>query len=250
MKLQHCFIKLTALAALLLASSSAVGTPDKQADCRGCHNDVFRNGMSLSNFQAITNLVKVFTVTRGQTVPIGIQVTNSYGGNYGLSLLNLNAAGNTNPTNHLSYTGDPAWDNRVKASVNWFTIGPIDTDPASWTNNLTIHSNTPPDLYLVQVQMAGLDSFSTMWSQLEDFYIQVLAAAPTAPVITSLGLSGTQFSVAVATSNGFTYYLEYKILLTNANWSFAASLPGNGAVQTLTDTNATNSQRFYQIRVQ
>ena len=239
-----------AVAALLLVPSSAVAGPDKNADCRSCHSDIFRNGMSLMNFQATTNLLKIFTVIRGQALPIGIQVTNGYSGNYGLSLLNLRVAGNANPTNRLSYTGDPAWANRLKASVNWFTIGPISTVPRLWTNNITILSNTPPDLYLVQVQMAGTGFDSFQWSQLEDFYIRVLTPVPPTPLITSPTRSGTQFSVQVTTASGFTYYLEYKTSLTNLIWNVAASVPGNGAVQTLTDTTATDPQRVYRVMVQ
>ena len=240
-----------AVAALLLVASSAVATPDKSANCRSCHNDeIFKNGMSLTNFQATTNLQKIFRVIRGQVLPIGIQVTNGYGGNYGLSLLNLSVAGNANPTNRLSFTGDPAWANRVQASVNWFTIGPTNPVPRLWTHNLTVRTNTPVDLYLVQVQMAGNDEFSIRWSQLEDFYIQVLTPVPPTPLITSPTRSGTQFSVQVAMSNGFTYYLEFKTSLSITNWSVATSVAGNGAVQTLTDTGATDPQRFYRVRVQ
>lgn len=47
-----------------------------------------------------------------------------------------------------------------------------------------------------------------------------------------------------------TCYLEFKTSLSITNWSVATSVAGNGAVQTLTDTGATDRQRFYRVRVQ
>jgi hypothetical protein len=56
--------------------------------------------------------------------------------------------------------------------------------------------------------------------------------------------------VQVATSSSFTYYLEYETDLTTTNWNVADQTLGDGTIQSLTDTTANDSQRFYQVRVQ
>jgi hypothetical protein len=77
-----------------------------------------------------------------------------------------------------------------------------------------------------------------------------VAAAPPVPVLQAPQRSGNSFSVQVPTTDGFTYYLEYKTNLTALTWSAAAQTPGNGTSKTLTDTTATDSWRFYHARVQ
>ena len=72
-----------------------------------------------------------------------------------------------------------------------------------------VKTNTPADFYTINSQMAGYDAASKMWSQQESFYIQVVAAPPPAPAILAPHWSGGSFSVQVATTSGFTYYLEY-----------------------------------------
>jgi hypothetical protein len=98
--------------------------------------------------------------------------------------------------------------------------------------------------------MAGYDAASEMWSQQESFYVQVVAAAPPSPTLLAPHRSGSSFSVQVATTSGFTYYLDYKTNLAATAWTTAAQTPGDGTSKTLTDTTATDSQRFYRVRVQ
>jgi hypothetical protein len=54
--------------------------------------------------------------------------------------------------------------------------------------------------------------------------------------------------VQVTTASGFTYFLEYKISLTDATWMPATQAAGTGGAITLTDTNAVLTQRFYRVR--
>jgi hypothetical protein len=212
--------------------------------------------MYLVGNQSTTNLGqglwKVYRVTQGQTAAIGIQLTNRYASTYGLSLLNLNNPGNANAANRLAYTGDATWANRTDGSINYFTLGPSsEAFPQSKTNNLLIKTNTPADIYPVQLQMAG--PANGEWSQVENFYIQVLPAAlppPNAPVITSPTFNAGQFSVTVATETGHTYYLEYKTALTNAAWLPASQLPGDGSAKVLVDSAAGDPRRFYRVRTQ
>ncbi len=223
-------------------------------NCQECHT-VPQNGMVILNFQTTTNLGaglrKVFQVSPGQTAVIELNVTNGHGGDYGLNINNLGAGGVNNSSDHLDCTADPTWTSYFPGTTtNFFMAGPASTSPNLWTFNLAVKTNTPADFYTINSQMAGYDATSQMWSQQESFYVQVVAAAPLAPVILAPRWSGGSFSVQVATTNGFTYYLEYKIDLTATTWTATAQTPGDGTSKTLTDTTASDAQRFYHVRVQ
>jgi hypothetical protein len=222
-------------------------------NCAGCHT-VPQSGMAIVNFQTTTNLGnglrKVFKVSPGQTAVIQLRVTNSYGGNYALNINNLDAGGVNNSSDHLAYTADPKWTSYFPGTTtNFLMAGCATNSPNLWTFNLVVKTTTPADFYTVNSQMAGYYS-STMWSQQESFYVQVVDAAPPVPVLQAPQRSGNSFSVQIATTSGFTYYLEYKTNLTAPAWNVAAQTPGNGASKPLTDATATDSWRFYHARVQ
>jgi hypothetical protein len=236
----------------LCCALNAGATPDRGANCAACHTDAFKNGMALANFQGTTNLgaglLKVFQVRPGSTAAIQLNVTNGYGGNYGLTINNLGSGGFSNAAHHLVFTPDPTWTSR--SSGTYFTVGPTGISPDLWTFNLLVQTNTPLDFYTVQAQMAGFDSGALLWSQQESFYVQVMAATAPRPLIVAPHRVGSSFSVQVATTSGFTYYLEYKSALSAASWVTAAQTAGDGTVKTLNDTTATDPQRFYRVRVQ
>jgi hypothetical protein len=222
-------------------------------NCAGCHT-VPQNGMGILNFQTTTNLGnglrKVFKVSAGQTAVIQLNVTNNHGGDYALNINNLDAGGVNKGGDHLAYTADPTWTQYFPGTAtNFFMAGCASSSPELWTFKLVVKTNAPPDFYAVNSQMAGYYS-STMWSQQESFYVQVVANVPPVPVLQSPRRSSTSFSVRVATTSGFTYYLEYKTNLTAPTWNAASQTPGNGTIETLTDTTATDSSRFYHARVQ
>lgn len=244
------------LAGLILATlaASAQATPDRGANCASCHNDQFKNGMAVLNFQILTNLGsglhKVFQVRPGHTNTIQFSVTNGYGGNYSVTINNLNGNGYYTATHHLSYIADNTWAARGSGSGAYFTIGPVSSSPTTWNFNLAVQTNAPIDFYSIESQMAGLDSGSFLWAQTEPFYVQVIAASAPQPLITNPHLSGNSMSVQVASVSGFTYYLEYRTNLTIGTWLPIAQTAGNGGVLTLTDAGATDQQRFYRVRVQ
>jgi hypothetical protein len=252
----YCFIRiarwLCAASAVVLCTVTASALPDYDVDCRSCHGTA-KNGMALTGFQTQTNLgaglLKVFKVIAGQTAAIQLSVTNRYGGNYGLNVNSLDSSGFNNAADHMSYTLDAAWDNQMSGS--WFTVGPTATSPTTWTFNLAVNASTPADYYPVETQMAGRDSSNAKWSQVESFYIQVVpvAARPT-PILLVPRHTGSTFSVDVATTSGFTYYLEYRTNLTTGIWTAATQASGDGTVKTLTDSAASGSQRLYHVRVQ
>ena len=176
-------------------------------------------------------------------------MTKSYGGSYALNINNLDAGGVNNSSDHLAYTADPNWTSYFPGTAtNFFMAGCATASPQLWTFNLVVKTNTPTDFYTVNSQMAGYYS-STMWSQQESFYVQVVAAVPPVPVLQTPQRSGSSFSVRVATTNGFTYYLEYKTNLTATTWNAATQTSGDGTIKTLTGSTATNSWRVYHAHV-
>lgn len=242
--------------ALLLGTVSAVAKPGFRANCQECHDEAFKDGMFLAGYQTSTDLgvglKRVFQAIQGESTMITIEVTNDFNGTYGLSLLNLTAPGHDTPANQLDYTGDAAWDERNVNSVNFFTVGPNGTSPRTWTFNLGVSSNTPPDFYLVQMQMAGDDG--RLWSQIEDFYIEIQSATlppATPPLIASPSVVGEQFMLTVTTENGYTYHLDYKAELSDPSWTMDADqVSGDGGSHVLTDPSAIGPRRFYQVRVE
>ena len=216
-------------------------------NCAGCHT-VPQNGMAIVNFQTTTNLGsglrKVFKVSPGQTAVIQLSVTNNYGGSYALNINNLDAGGVNNSSDHLAYTADPAWTHYFPGTTtNFFMAGCANSSPNLWTFNLVVKTNTPADFYTINSQMAGYYA-STMWSQQESFYVQVVAAAPPVPVLQAPQRSGNSFSVQVATTSGFTYYLEYKTNLTAPTWNAACPNPGRRHDQ---DPNGYHGDRLVAV---
>ena len=240
-----------ALGTLALAGRALGGF---YVDCAICHQ-VPQNGMTLVNFQTVTNLGagarKVFQVTAGQTAVIQLSVTNGYGGNYGLNVNNLGAGGVNDSSDHLACVPDPTWASYFPGtSTNFYLAGCSSTSPEVWTFNLAVKTNTPADFYALNTQMAGYDAASQMWSQQETFYVQVVSPLPPAPAMVAPGRAGSSFSVQVPTAGGFTYYLEFTTNAAGPTWTAVAQVAGDGTSHVLTDTGATGPQRFYHVRVE
>ncbi|MGD0816636.1 MAG: hypothetical protein ABSA83_23850 [Verrucomicrobiota bacterium] len=175
-------------------------------NCAGCHT-VPQNGVNIVNYQTTTNLgaglLKVFEVNPGQTAVIQLNVTNSYGGEYGLNINNLDAGGVVNGSDHMTYTADPTWTSYFPGTTtNFFMAGCATTSPDLWTFNLVVKTNTPTDFYTVKAQMAGYDSASSMWSQQESFYVRVVSTVP------SLSISSSSTNVIVSWPAIGSYILQ------------------------------------------
>lgn len=61
--------------------------------------------------------------------------------------------------------------------------------------------------------------------------------------------TGTNFSLSFPTATNRTYTIERTVSLTPASWNPLATVPGNGSMRTVINTNATNVQQFYRVRV-
>lgn len=71
------------------------------------------------------------------------------------------------------------------------------------------------------------------------------------PVLTSLGLSGTNFQFQFSTQTGASNTVEYAMNLNPPiAWTLLRSLVSTGAVMSVTDFTATNDTRFYRVRSQ
>ena len=70
------------------------------------------------------------------------------------------------------------------------------------------------------------------------------------PTITKITATGANVSVSFQSVSNLNYTLEYKNQLTNGTWIILSpSLPGNGGVLMLQDTNALPTSRFYRILI-
>jgi hypothetical protein len=107
--------------------------------------------------------------------------------------------------------------------------------------------------------LAACDNFSTVPAGLSNVLavasgyfnnLALLGAAPPPSQVAALlpTVDSNGFSVSLPTQSGRAYRLEYKNSLEDANWIALPLVPGNGAVQVLSDNTAITSQRFYRVR--
>jgi hypothetical protein len=108
---------------------------------------------------------------------------------------------------------------------------------SAWGNNLNGQCNVPNAVSNV-IGIAAGSAHSLL----------LLGGPASNPVILSAAHSAGQFSLLVQTSAGMSYSLEYKDSLNASGWTGLPAVQGNGTVQTLTDPNATATQRFYRVR--
>jgi hypothetical protein len=71
--------------------------------------------------------------------------------------------------------------------------------------------------------------------------------SPTQVSAHSVLVSQGKFGVAVPTQSGRVYRLEFKDSLTDSNWTPLPLVAGTSEIVFLTDSSATNVQRFYRV---
>lgn len=239
------------VASILVSLLIAWTTPPAQAhvssgaNCASCHGTA-RNAMSLTGFQFTTNVstgsLKVYSVAPGETVPIGLQVIDGRT-QYGFAMTGLDATGSLDATHKLLTKPDSTWTKRN----TYYSLGPKSGNQ-TWTFRLGVLTNTPPDLYLLSVRIAG--DGGGRWSEQESFLVEVRRTAPPVPQLTQPTRNGTTFACRVTTVAGFTYSLETQREPGLSTWTTVASTPGDGTARTLTDPNATAPQAIYRVRVE
>jgi fibronectin-binding autotransporter adhesin len=76
-------------------------------------------------------------------------------------------------------------------------------------------------------------------------------SSPSPTTIATVSRSSNTTMLSCASQNGSSYTLEYKNSLTDPVWTpILPAIPGTGSSLNLTDVAATNSSRFYRVRVQ
>jgi hypothetical protein len=68
--------------------------------------------------------------------------------------------------------------------------------------------------------------------------------------ITELRRSGTTNQVFFSTQTGFNYTLQMKTALTNEVWQVIGTIPGDNLTNSMLDTGAGESSRFYRVLIQ
>jgi alpha-tubulin suppressor-like RCC1 family protein len=110
----------------------------------------------------------------------------------------------------------------------------------TWGDNSFSDVNTPTGLTNV-VAISSEGNFHTL---------ALIASVPPPIQAPILNPTWTQngFAVSVPSQSGRVYAMSYKNSLTDGNWTALPLVAGTGGTLTLTDTTATNSQRFYLIQ--
>lgn len=105
-----------------------------------------------------------------------------------------------------------------------------------WGRNEAGQTNMPSNLSNVVAIAAGA--------------FHSLALVGTAPSASAANptISSNAFSFSIPSQSGKVFELDYKNSLTDTNWVTLPLAAGNGTNLILMDSNATNSQRFYQVR--
>jgi len=108
----------------------------------------------------------------------------------------------------------------------------------------------------------GGTTFSTSTRfQLGSTIAQPLAAVPSserfsilggfwiwpAPIIFAPTKVGNNFTLSFQTDLGKTYLVQYTDVISPPNWQSLPSIPGNGAVQTVTNSAPDTAQRYYRL---
>lgn len=83
-------------------------------------------------------------------------------------------------------------------------------------------------------------------------YFELVPLTPVSPHITA-SVSGSNIQLSFQTQTGFSYTMYYKNNLTDPSWTQLGSpVPGNAAIESVTDSNIRLSQnhRFYRLTIQ
>jgi len=142
---------------------------------------------------------------------------------YGTSNQTLNALG----TFHIAPKGWSAWE--------WEQL----TDGSGNPVRITLDGS------LQTLQLEGTSV--TNHDEANVNFFMLLPVTPT-PKLTAT-ISGGNIHISFPTQTGYTYLVQWKSHLTDASWTLLASLPGNNAVQSVSDPSTVGS-RFYRVQIQ
>ncbi|MCC6123852.1 MAG: PEP-CTERM sorting domain-containing protein [Pirellulales bacterium] len=208
------------VAALLLGLPDAVyAHVGSGGNCAACHGSDQPNASQILASKAFQNPnprkdtgasdtapLPVFEVVAGETVDLK-ELVKATGDEYGvalvgritdpanrygtISLVSGNVSGSLNDAgNKLVFTTDSAWVTKPSSGTNpkWYTQGAFAgaaTDQ-TFTYRMAVGASTPPDYYPLTFATAG---GAEDWSDMQSFYLCVLAPVPEPSTIALLGFA-------------------------------------------------------------
>ncbi|MGH8022844.1 MAG: hypothetical protein ACRED1_04645, partial [Limisphaerales bacterium] len=99
----------------------------------------------------------------------------------------------------------------------------------------------------VTVDITGPTNTFQILTPTGDCYPNYFMLVPASPIRLSAARSGNNINISFTTPIGGVYRVFYRTNLTAGAWTLLDSLPGNGAVESATDSSAGDSQRFYKV---
>jgi len=153
-----------------------------------------------------------------------------------------------NPTNSTIITGDTIlWTNTVNTSHDSKSRSIVWTSPTLPLGGTYAFTFTNAGLY-------PYFCFFHRVSHPEQTGTVSVVTAPTNPpsAVTILNptFSGSAFSFSFATQVGYNYSGQVTPSLNPVSWSTFTNLIGNGSVVQVTDSNLTDSTRYYRVGAQ
>lgn len=130
----------------------------------------------------------------------------------------------------------------VQFLVNGSVIGSSSSAP---------YQATASNLGLGTYTLTAVASDNTGLRATNSINITVGQAPPSAVTISDPSLSGSTFSFSFGTQVGYTYVGQFTTMLAPTNtWQTFTNLTGSGATVRVTDSTATDSQRYYRVVAQ
>jgi hypothetical protein len=99
----------------------------------------------------------------------------------------------------------------------------------------------------VTVNITGPTTTFQLSTPTGDCYPNYFMLVPASPIRLSATRSGNTIHISFPTQNGGVYRVFYRTNLTAGSWSLLSSVPANGSVQSITDSTAGQSQRYYEV---
>jgi len=160
------------------------------------------------------------------------------------------AEGN-NPTEDILslVAGDVTATNQTTTFLGTFPI--VKSGWSSWTWSSLLDGNGKPvkvtlDGSAITLRLGGTPVVGH--DEANVGFLMLVKVAPS-PKLTATVVGGN-IHISFPTETGYSYQLQYKNNLTDANWtSVGSAVSGNGTAQAVNDPAATGS-RFYQVKVQ
>jgi hypothetical protein len=216
--LKHTLILASSVAVIsLVLSSSAFAHVGSGGVCVNCHAAVTGRISVLGNLTTptttsvatrldggTTSALKCFNAAPGGSVSMTLNVTNGglSGDLFAIALTGTVKGGTleslssttikgvkTSATDILGFAADPTWTAKTSGGLTYYTQGPLtwSGSATSKTFTFTVAPGTPKDVYSLTLKATGVDSNVGMWTQSEEFLLNV---TPEPATLALLGLGG------------------------------------------------------------